>query len=430
MTPSVSTTTGGIRIGTVLDRYEIVRHVARGGMGSIWLGRFGGKHGFSKHVAIKTIAPEYAENPQFHAMFLEEARISSKLVHANVAQVLDVGEHNGGVYIVFEWVDGQPLGQICTTCEASGGRIPLPVLLRVLGDACAGLHAVHELADEKGRPLGVVHRDVTPGNVLVSEAGFAKVIDLGIAKSRDRVHIQTRAGYVKGTPEYMSPEQASREAVDRRADIWSLGAVLFRGLAGAPPFRDRDALIAYIDGKAKLPPLPDDVPLDVRAIVTRALEVAPGDRFATADEMRAALERALHAGETPSADLAQLTSRLVATARDAAVGEQDPTELAASIPAPVPTIAQPAPLASEVRTEPQVSPSQPPRVVVVPVKTLASAGHVREVTAETGARVVIRPAPEVVEPAESSGKRRWVLVLVGVAIAVGAAVALRFWGAP
>ena len=326
MSPSVSQTTG-IRIGTVLDRYEIVRHVARGGMGSIWLGRFGGKHGFTKHVAIKTIAPEYAENPQFHAMFLEEARIASKLAHANVAQVLDVGEHNGGVYIVFEWVDGQPLGQICATCEASGERIPLPVLLRVLGDACAGLHAAHELTGEGGRSLGVVHRDVTPANVLVSDAGFAKVIDFGIAKARDRVAIQTRAGYVKGTPEYMSPEQASKEAVDRRGDVWSLGAVLFRGLAGKPPFRDRDALVAYVNG-AKLPPLPDDVPGEVRAIASRALEVDPGRRFATAGDMRAALERALHAGETPSSDLAQLTSRLVATARKSSDGALDPTVVA------------------------------------------------------------------------------------------------------
>jgi serine/threonine protein kinase len=420
MSPSVTPTTGGIRVGTVLDRYEIIRHVARGGMGSIWLGRFGGKHGFTKHVAIKTIAPEYAENSQFHAMFLEEARISSKLVHANVAQVLDVGEHNGGVYIVFEWVDGQPLGQICSTCEASGTRIPLPVLLRVLGDACAGLHAVHELADEKGQSLGVVHRDVTPGNVLVSDAGFAKVIDFGIAKARDRVHIHTRAGYVKGTPEYMSPEQASRESIDRRADVWSLGAVLFRGLAGAPPFKDRDALIKYIEGKATLPPLPSDVPADVRAIVARALEVDPPNRYPTADEMRAALERALHAGETSSADLAQLTSRLVATARDAAVGEHDPTVLAASVPQPMPSIPRPAALASVVRTEPQASPSQPPRIVVVPAKTLASA----EQAAQVPPSVIVRPPAPEAKPTPGLSKPTLVFLAAAVAIGVASAIAL------
>jgi serine/threonine-protein kinase len=332
----------GIRIGTVLDRYEIVRHVARGGMGSIWLGKFAGKHGFTKQVAIKTIAPEYAENPQFHAMFLEEARISSKLAHANVAQVLDVGEYRGSIYIVFEWVDGQSLGQICSASESLGAPVPAPFLLRVLGDACAGLHAVHELADERGQPLGVVHRDITPSNILVSEAGFSKVIDFGIAKARDRVQVETRSGFVKGTPEYMSPEHASKELVDRRADVWSLGAVLFRGLAGAPPFRDHDALLAYIEGRMKLPALPKEVPPEAFAIVAKALQVDRTKRFASAEEMRAALEKALHTGKASSDDLARMSSQLVNTAKGAAAGAFDSTELAlptvspraSSLPAP------------------------------------------------------------------------------------------------
>ncbi len=219
-----------IDVGTIFDRYEIVRHVARGGMGSVWLARFAGKHGFTKHVAIKTIVPELAENPQFHAMFLEEARISSKLVHANAAQVLDVGEHGRAVYIVFEWVDGRSVEELCRAAEARGERIPLPLILRALADASAGLHAAHILADEDGRPLGIVHRDVTPNNILVSDKGFAKVIDFGIAKARDRVAVEDRSGFVKGTPQYMSPEAAGKLVVDRRADVWSLGAILFRAL--------------------------------------------------------------------------------------------------------------------------------------------------------------------------------------------------------
>ncbi|HEY2514360.1 MAG TPA: serine/threonine-protein kinase, partial [Polyangiaceae bacterium] len=278
----VSERASGIRVGTTLDRYEIVRHIATGGMGSIWLGRFGGKHGFTKQVAVKTIAPEFAENPQFHAMFLEEARITSKLEHANVAQVLDVGEYERAVYIVFEWVNGQSLTHICSVSEAGGSRVPTAFLLRIAADVCAGLHAAHELTGDAGQPLGVVHRDVTPANVLVSEAGFAKLIDFGIAKARDRINIQTRAGFVKGTPQYMSPEQASNDVVDRRADLWSLGAVLFRGLSGAPPFKNHDALLAYIEGRSKLPALPADVPVDVRSIVTRALQVDPARRFGTA----------------------------------------------------------------------------------------------------------------------------------------------------
>src|ERR1700722_9144478 len=225
MTPSTATPT--IDVGTTVDRYEIVRHVARGGMGSVWLARFEGKHGFAKQVAIKTILPELASLPQFRAMFLEEARISSKLAHAHVAQVLDVGEHEGAVYIVFEWVEGHSLAHLCRAAEEAGERIALPLLLRVLIDACAGLHAVHELADADGKSLGVVHRDVTPGNVLVSEKGFAKVIDFGIAKARDRVAGETRSGFVKGTPQFMSPEAACRMNLDGRSDVWSLGAILY-----------------------------------------------------------------------------------------------------------------------------------------------------------------------------------------------------------
>jgi serine/threonine protein kinase len=384
----------GIRIGSMLDRYEVVRHVARGGMGSIWLGRLHGKHGFTKQVAIKTIAPEYAENPQFHAMFLEEARISSKLAHANVAQVLDVGEHGdrGGIYIVFEWVDGQSLAQICAAAESSGSRVPVPFLLRTLADACAGLHAVHELTDERGQALGVVHRDVTPSNVLVSDAGFAKVIDFGIAKARDRVKIETRTGFVKGTPEYMSPEHASKEFVDRRADVWSLGAVLFRGLAGAPPFRDHDALLSYIEGQRPLAPLPDEVTPAVRAIALRALEVDRNRRFATAEEMRAALERALHAPTTSSDDLARLKGQLVAATR-AAKGALDATELAvASLPA---------------RAPPAVSSPLP-----VEGATLAS---------------TTEPPPTLTPASHPSPRRRLILVLalIGVGVLLGLALALR-----
>ena len=324
-------------VGSIIDRYEIVRHVARGGMGSVWLARFSGKHGFSKQVAIKTIAPEFASNEQFHAMFLEEARISAKLAHANVAQVLDVGEHGGGVYIVLEWVDGKSLEEICRTCEATGERIPLGLLLRTMADACAGLHAAHELEDDAGSPLDVVHRDVTPGNLIVGDKGFAKVIDFGIAKSRDRVHGETRSGFVKGTPQYMSPEHACREPVDRRADVWSLGAVMFRAIAGRPPFPDHEALLDYMDGSTKLPSLPTGTPGDVSEIVTRALKVERERRFASAEEMRSAIERALHSLGTSSDELVTTASRLVQTERAGTrINPHAPTELAVPSVAPPP----------------------------------------------------------------------------------------------
>jgi serine/threonine-protein kinase len=313
--------TTGLRIGSVIDRYEIVKHVARGGMGTVWLARFAGKHGFSKQVALKTIAPEFAQNPHSTAMFLEEARISSKLAHANVAQVLDVGEHGEGVYIVFEWVEGRSLEEICRAATAAGERVPVAFALRVLADACAGLHAAHELAGDDGEPLDVVHRDVTPSNILVSENGFAKVIDFGIAKGRDRVLAETRGGFVKGTPQYMSPEQAFKEPVDRRSDIWSLGAVLYRSLSSGPPFPDHAALLAYVDGLSLLPELPRDVSADVLAIIARALTVRAKDRFATAEEMRRAIERALHGGaaDSPLVEGDEASPRIVTTKREKSV---------------------------------------------------------------------------------------------------------------
>jgi serine/threonine-protein kinase len=270
--------------GARIDRYTIVRHVANGGMGTVWQGELAGKHGFAKKVAIKTLRPEIAGEATFKAMFLEEARISSRLSHANVAQVLDVGDADG-VYIVFEWVDGRSLEAMCRE------PVPLELALRVAADVCAGLHAVHELRSDAGELLNVVHRDVTPNNVLVSREGFAKIIDFGVAKARDRAGAATKSGVVKGTPQFMSPEQAMGQAVDRRADIFSVGAVLYRVLGGQPPFADSNALAAYVMGQppAELPP---SVPEAVRAIVMKAMSCDPEERFATAADMRKALERA------------------------------------------------------------------------------------------------------------------------------------------
>jgi eukaryotic-like serine/threonine-protein kinase len=291
-----------LAIGSRIDRYDVVRHVARGGMGSVWLGRLQGKHGFEKLVAIKTIRQELAAEGRFKAMFLDEARITSRLHHANVAQVLDVGEHASMIYIVFEWVAGQSLEAVCRESEARGSGVDIAFALRTMAEVCAGLHAAHELKDEEGTPLGVVHRDVSPLNVLVGEGGFAKLIDFGVAKARDRVAPETRSGVVKGTPQYMAPEQAMGHEVDRRADIWAAGATLYRALAGRPPFADRDELAAFIGGRP-MNELPAATDPDVRAIVKKAMARDPDGRYPTANAMRAALEQVLHSatGRVPAA---------------------------------------------------------------------------------------------------------------------------------
>jgi serine/threonine-protein kinase len=281
--------------GFRLDRYELICPLAEGGMASVWIARQTGRHGFKKLVAIKTILPKHAADPRFQRMFLDEARIASRIEHVNVAQILDVGEQHDVTYLVMEYVDGDALSRLDRALEKTGARIPLGVILRVMADVCGGLHAAHELRDDAGKPLGVVHRDVSPHNVLVSTSGVAKLIDFGIAKARDRLANETQSDQLKGKVAYMAPEQAFGGEVDRRADVWAVGAVIYDLLAGKPPVdgaNDIQRIFTLASGRPP-EPLPSTVPAPVAAIVSRALSQRIDERFATAAEMQQALERAM-----------------------------------------------------------------------------------------------------------------------------------------
>jgi len=192
--------------GCRLDRYDLLFQVAEGGMGSLWLARQHGKHGFDRIVAIKTILPKLASDPGFQQMFLDEARVVSRIEHPNVAQVLDLGEERGVLFLVMEWIDGESLVKLGrAVARETNATIPFGILGRIMVDACAGLHAAHELTDDEGLPLGVVHRDVSPHNLLVGFRGTTKVIDFGIAKARNRVAQDTSVGSLKGKLAYMAP---------------------------------------------------------------------------------------------------------------------------------------------------------------------------------------------------------------------------------
>jgi serine/threonine-protein kinase len=289
--PPSSPLTPGFR----LERYELICPIAEGGMASVWVARQTGRHGFKKLVAVKTILPKHAADPRFQRMFQDEARIASRIEHVNVAQILDVGEQHDVTYLVMEYVDGDALSRLDRTLEKAGARIPLGVILRIMADVCGGLHAAHELRDDTGQPLGVVHRDVSPQNVLVSTVGVAKLIDFGIAKARDRLANETRADQLKGKVAYMAPEQALGGAIDRRADVWAVGAVIYDLLTGKPPLEganDVQRLFTLASGRPP-EPLPTTVPAPVAAIVSRALSHRADERFATAAEMQQALERAM-----------------------------------------------------------------------------------------------------------------------------------------
>jgi serine/threonine-protein kinase len=284
--------------GTLVDRYELVSPIGEGGMAHVWVARQKGKHGFEKLFAFKCIHPRFADDPAFRSMFLDEARIASSIEHPHVAQIFDLGESDDVLYLVMEYVDGESLGAIMTAAARRAKEaVPVPtgVALRIVADACAGLHAAHSLKDADGNPRGVVHRDVSPQNILVSVRGDVKVIDFGIAVAKDRIGGDTAAGSLKGKLHYMAPEQALRERLGPYTDVFSVGATLYRMLAGRPPFdagNDAATLHRLLSGGPP-DPLPDAVPPLVGAIIERALDRDPGNRYPSALAMQTAIEAAM-----------------------------------------------------------------------------------------------------------------------------------------
>jgi tRNA A-37 threonylcarbamoyl transferase component Bud32 len=284
--------------GTLVDRYELVAPVGEGGMAHVWVARQKGKHGFEKLFAFKCIHPRFADNPLFRSMFLDEARIAASIEHPNVAQVFDLGESDSLLYLVMEYVDGESLGALMTAASRRVNEsvvVPTGTALRIIADTCAGLHAAHGLKDAKGNTRGVVHRDVSPQNILVSVRGEVKVIDFGIAVAKDRIGGDTDAGALKGKLHYMAPEQAVREPLGAYTDVFGVGATLYRMLAGHPPFdAGNDAATLHrLIGGAPHDPLPSTVPPLVAAIVDRALDRDPGNRYQSARAMQTAIEAAI-----------------------------------------------------------------------------------------------------------------------------------------
>jgi serine/threonine-protein kinase len=281
--------------GLRLDRYELLWPIAEGGMASVWLARLHGKHGFEKLVAVKTILPKFASDPRFVTMFLDEARIASGIEHTNVARILDLGEEHGVLYIAMEWVDGDSLSKLQRTLARSGVALPQGIVLRIMADACAGLHAAHELRGRDGSPVGIVHRDVSPQNILVSTEGMAKIIDFGVAKARDRVSEDTSGGAIKGKVQYMAPEQALGRAVDRRADVWAVGAVLYYFFSGSRVYESGSELgtLQLLTSGAPPLPLPPTVAPVIHQIVGGALRFDREQRWPNLEVVRHHLEKAM-----------------------------------------------------------------------------------------------------------------------------------------
>src|SRR5580692_7540625 len=285
--------------GMVLGRYELLLPIAQGGMATVWAARQKGSRGFQKTVAIKTMLPTLSEDAQFEQMFLDEAALAAKIHHPNVAEILDLGEQDEILYIVMEWVDGEALSVIHKATRKNQSQLPIRMSMRIMVQACAGLHAAHELRDENDVPLLLVHRDVSPQNVLCTYDGIVKLVDFGVAKATGRASNETNAGQLKGKVPYMSPEQARGGMVDRRTDIFAMGIVLYKLTTGLHPFMGENDLVTMrnIISRPLLPPRVKNptYPADVEQILVKCLQKDPEKRYQTMAELAQAVERALAA---------------------------------------------------------------------------------------------------------------------------------------
>jgi serine/threonine-protein kinase len=280
----------------LIGRYAIFEEIARGGMATVHIGRLCGPGGFTRTVAVKRLHPGYASNPEFVAMFLDEARLAARIAHPNVVATLDVVAAKGELFMVMEYVHGESLSNLLRAARTRGDRVPVEISTQIAANVLLGLHAAHEATSPEGAPLGLVHRDVSPQNVLVGADGVARLIDFGVAKAVQRMR-ETRDGSVKGKVSYMSPEQLSGMEVDRRTDIWATSVILWEALAGRRLFdyEELGAIIAAALGGGVEPPSKHnpDVSPALDTIVMKGLAVRPDDRWSTAQEMALALEEAI-----------------------------------------------------------------------------------------------------------------------------------------
>jgi serine/threonine-protein kinase len=292
----------------VAGKYRLLAELGTGGMGKVYLATLVGPSGFKKLIVLKMLRESIRDDPELCALFLEEARLAARLNHPNIVQTYEVVDDASQHMIVMEYLEGQSLGQIVDRC---GARFPRALHLRILCEALSGLHSAHELADFDGTPLGIVHRDVSPHNILVTFDGQVKVVDFGIAKATNST-FQTETGVIKGKVRHMAPEQFSRGQVDRRADVFSVGTLLWELAAGEKLWRglnDAEVMHEVINGKVVSPRTINPVtPESLERVCMKALSPKREDRYADCMELQAALEgiiRELGEGATQK-DLARL----------------------------------------------------------------------------------------------------------------------------
>ncbi len=281
-------------------RYQLGFRLAAGGMASVYLGRMVSTGGFFKPVVVKRMHPHLSDNSDYVAMFRDEAQITARIAHANVCPLVDFGQIDGKWFMALEYLPGVPLSRVIGYSRKNPENINTEawrgVATRAIAETAEGLHAAHELSDDRGCPLDVVHRDVSPQNILVGTDGTARILDFGVATSRGRLH-QTASGVVKGKFSYMAPEEISDKPVDRRVDVWALGVCLWEALTGRRLFKgaDLNATVKKIE-KGPIPApskLSAGVPEALDAVVLKALAREPEERYQTARDLASALRGVL-----------------------------------------------------------------------------------------------------------------------------------------
>ncbi|HEY0482546.1 MAG TPA: serine/threonine-protein kinase [Kofleriaceae bacterium] len=290
MTAAGSALTLSSRLGS----YELIRPIGQGGMADIYLARRMGPGGFERHVAVKVLGRSRAADPEACAMFLDEARLVALLNHQNIASVLEVDVVDGKHYLAMEYVHGADLREVLAAAQRAGKLLPHEAALAIVCAAAAGLDHAHRRCGPDGKPLKLVHRDVSLSNIMVGHDGAVKVVDFGIATTTI-ASVHTSPGVVRGKASYMSPEQCLGDRVDQRSDVFALGVVLYELTTGVRCFHgktDFDRMLAVVRGDY-LPPseLAAGYPRDLEQVIRTALAIAPGQRFASAAALIEALER-------------------------------------------------------------------------------------------------------------------------------------------
>lgn len=298
-----------------IGRYALFDEIAAGGMATVHLGRLLGPVGFSRTVAIKRLHSHFAKDPDFSAGFVDEARLAARIHHPNVVPIIDVLTEGGELSLVMDYVEGDSLAKLLRHSVSAKDKVPLPIVSAVICGALYGLHAAHEAVDESGEPMQIVHRDISPQNILVGSDGVPRIVDFGVAKAAQRLQT-TAEGQVKGKIAYMAPEQIRQAEISRKSDIYAMGVVLWESLAGARLFQSENHanLMAKVLEGAKTPPseLRPDCGKDLDAVVMKALSTDPTRRFETAREMAATLQKCV-----PPAPQSDVGDWVNALARDA-----------------------------------------------------------------------------------------------------------------